>query len=173
MEMKKSVMILGAAIKPVFEAFLNKEYATKLIEQAFGTKSIDPDMTYPAAIYIDTLRSIETDMSAQVVRKVGRFMIENAKWPSEIENLEQGLASIDTAYRMNHIPNTKADIGEYGFKKVDESTFEIHCDNPYPCALDLGIVTGVTTRFDKKAYVSHGEGCRENGDTKCVYVIKK
>lgn len=172
MEMKSHIMILGAAIKPVIEAFLNKGYAKQLINQKLGTDTIEPDTAYSAAKYIDTLRSIETDMSAQVLRKVGRFMMENAKWPTNIENLEQGLASINIAYRMNHTPNAKADIGEYKFKKMDDNTYEIHCDNPYPCSLDLGIITGVTNAFDRKAFVSHGDGCREKGGTQCVYTIK-
>ena len=173
MEMKSHIMILGAGIKPVIEAFLNKGYAKQLINQKLGTDTIDPDTAYPATKYIDTLRSIETEMSAQVLRKVGRFMMENAKWPTNIENLEQGLASINIAYRMNHTPNTKADIGEYKFKKIDDNTFEIHCDNPYPCSLDLGIIAGVTNAFDRKYFVSHGDGCREKGGMKCIYTIKK
>ena len=59
MKMENGVKILGAAVKPVFEAFLNKGYAAKLIEQAFGSKSIDSDASYSAAVYIYTLRSIE------------------------------------------------------------------------------------------------------------------
>ena len=166
-------MILGAAIKPVIEAFLNKGYALKLIKDTLGPDYIDADSSYSAKKYIDILRSIEEDMSAQVVRKVGQFMMENAKWPANIENLEQGLASIDTAYRMNHIPNTKADIGEYEFKKIADTTFEIHSNNPYPCALDIGVITGVTRAFDNQAFVTHGESCREKGGRKCVYTIKK
>ena len=173
MEMKSHIMILGAAIKPVIEAFLNKGYAKKLIQKNLGAESIDEDIYYPAEKYIETLQSIETDMSAQVVKKVGRYMMENAKWPANMVNLEQGLASIDEAYRMNHKPNSKADIGEYGFKKIDDTTFEIHCDNPYPCALDIGIITGVTNAFDEKTYVIHGEMRREKGGTMCVYVIKR
>ena len=168
-----NVKINGKAIEPILKAFMNEQLAKSIIEQGLETTDFDVNKKYPAENYIKSLNIIEERMGAAVLKKVGKLMMESAKWPPNVTDLESGLQSIDAAYRMNHFPNTPAKIGSYVYSKIKEGEYEILCDNPYPCGLDLGIITGVATAFSKKAYVSHKAGtCRNKGENKCIYTIK-
>ncbi|WP_371803107.1 hypothetical protein [Candidatus Lokiarchaeum ossiferum] len=147
--------------------------ARKILKEGVGTQEIDENKQYPAEKYIESLNIIEKKMGSLVLKKVGEFMMESAKWPPNVDDLESALKSIDVAYKMNHTPNSSDKIGSYHFKKISDKEFEINCDNPYPCGLDLGIIVGVAEKFNSKAYTRHKEGdCRAKGKKSCVYSIK-
>jgi hypothetical protein len=47
------------------------------------------------------------------------------------------------------------------------------CDNPYPCAFDLGIIETIASRFEKTSRVEHHAGtCRHRGDDVCHYRVE-
>jgi hypothetical protein len=97
--------------------------------------------------------------------------MDYAIWPSNVQNLEAALRSIDIAYKMNHNPNDN--IGSYQFEKDSDNIFKIICDNPYPCVFDQGILMGVTKKFHPNSLITHGpESCREKNGNHCTYTIK-
>lgn len=171
MTMTEHTQILGAAIEPVLKAFLSEATAAKMLKDGLGIETLSTQAYYPALKYIKTLDLIRSKVGDAVLRKVGLHIMTSAKWPPNVTNLEGALASIDVAYHMNHRPNEN--IGHYKFQKISDKHFKIICDNPYPCAFDLGIITGVAQAFSPKAMVFHEKNsCRAQGQPICEYSIK-
>lgn len=65
-------------------------------------------------------------------------------------------------------------IGHYGYEHVaGQNKLVSVCENPYPCAFDLGILTVMAERFESSARVAHdgAQPCRKRGANSCTYSI--
>ncbi|MHA1673541.1 MAG: hypothetical protein ACTSYI_07925 [Promethearchaeota archaeon] len=169
----KSVKINGQTILSIKKGLLSEKIATKFIVEAVG-ESVEEDKFYPAEGFLKALNNIGEKMNVAIMKKVGTKIVEAAKWPPGIDSLDSAMQSISVAYKMNHRPNDAAIIGDYIYNKIDERECTITATNPYPCDFDEGIVNGVARTIEKSVFVTHLEGsCRKNGDSKCVYLIRK
>ncbi|TXT59815.1 MAG: hypothetical protein BAJALOKI3v1_1010012 [Promethearchaeota archaeon] len=163
---------LGKSINSIIEAFTSDKLAEDLIEESFGSE-IQPNEYYPVDAFLGALEKIEKEYGELVLKSVGKNVMKHAAWPSNINDLESVLKSIDQAYQMNHQPSDPSVIGSYKFEKIDDDSYTITADNPYPCQFDLGLIEGAAKSFDKAARIDHKEGlCRKRGDNKCVYEIE-
>jgi methyl-accepting chemotaxis protein len=171
-KMHESIEISGATIQSILKAFLSNELAKKILNDALETSDIQPERYYPAVKFLTALKIIGNKFGVGTLSKVGAKIMESAKWPEMVNDLESALGSINDAYRMNHRPNDVNLIGKYELRVVGDQ-FELHCNNPYPCDFDQGLVKGVINTFDSHAMLIHKKGsCRKDGDAECVYVIK-
>ena len=168
-----NIEIIGAVLNSIKKGFISESIALKMIEEGIGTKDLVDQNYYPASGFLTALNKIGEKIGAASLMKVGSKIMESAVWPPNVTNLEQGLASINEAYKMNHRPNDPKKIGEYQFKKIKDAEYEIHCTNPYPCDFDQGLVMGVAKRFNSKAVVLHSqESCRKKGQDQCIYKVR-
>jgi hypothetical protein len=65
-------------------------------------------------------------------------------------------------------------IGHYAYHRVSsERKITLICNTPYPCQLDLGILTAMSKKFELGAAVSHDDRrpCRSRGGVSCTYAI--
>ncbi len=151
-----------------------------------GINDIKPDEWYSAQSYLDAFKVISEKLGDVVIRQIGKKIPKSAKWPPEIKDIEDALASIDIAYHLNHKKDGKLlfdpvkgkleeGIGHYKFEKVDDHTAKIVCDNPYPCDFDMGIIEATANKFKprgKIVRVTHEEkSCRKKGDKVCTYIV--
>jgi hypothetical protein len=71
----------------------------------------------------------------------------------------------------------KEGIGHYNFKKIDDKTFEMICENPYPCDFDRGIIESMAKKFKPSNTINvsviHDETkpCRKKGGDSCTYKV--
>jgi len=141
---------------------------------------------YPQQAWLNAFRVIAQHVGEATLRSIGRAIPENAQWPPDIGSIKQALASIDVAYHLNHRIGTQVlfdattgalhkGIGHYRFEDRGPREAVVVCDNPYPCAFDLGIVQAVAERFREpgdRVRVEHGEGrCRRDGGVACSYRV--
>ncbi|MHA1521897.1 MAG: hypothetical protein ACTSVZ_12210 [Promethearchaeota archaeon] len=169
----KTVKINGQTINSIKKALLSEKLASKFIIEAVG-EEVKDDEYYPADGFLRALNSIGEKMNVVILKKVGTKIMESAQWPPGVDSLESALKSISVAYKMNHRPNDTAIIGDYIYNKLSDEACTITATNPYPCDFDEGIVEGVAKSFETNIFIEHVEGsCRKNGDSKCVYLIKK
>lgn len=126
---------------------------------------------YPQQAWLDSFADVAEGVGESTLTNIGRSIPANAEWPPGIETVVAGLESIDDAYQMNH---RGGEIGEYRVEEIDETTARIHCDNPYACAFDQGIVQATAEEFADSGVPrveEVGDDCRSDGGGTCVYEV--
>lgn len=147
--------------------------------------SIDITRWYPMKNCLEAFKEIVARVGPTVMFEIGLSVPKNAKFPPSIRDVDAAIQSLDVAYHMNHRKNGKPmfdsrtgqkieGIGHYGYRRVpDELAIVSECDNPYPCAMDLGVLTAMARKFEPRSIVEHVEAgpCRSKGGTRCAYRI--
>jgi hypothetical protein len=146
---------------------------------------IDRTKWYPQQNWLSTFEAITNEVGTNSLYKVGRRMPENAILPPDINDVFSALAGIDIAYHMNHRKSGRVmfdpqtgmmleGIGHFHFKPVAGSNqIVMHCETPYPCDFERGIVAGFASRFQPDAKTVHDAEapCRKQGADSCTYVV--
>lgn len=147
-----------------------------------GSVVLEPDGWYSQAAWLRAFRNV-TEMSPTLLFRIGQSIPANAEFPPWVQDIHDGIRSIDIAYHMNHrrhgmvmfdpASGTMTEgIGHYGYQPDGPRRIRSVCQNPYPCKFDQGIVTAMARRFEPQAQVAHEPGsCRSKGGEACGYVI--
>jgi hypothetical protein len=112
-------------------------------------------------------------------------MMEHARWPAKVHDIESAIRSADIAIHMKHrkggVVMFDATTGQMlegvGHLSAERAQGErrmiVTCDTPYPCDLELGVLTGAAIRFSARAQVQHQPEipCRKKGDASCMYHV--
>lgn len=164
----------------VIDAFLAafgpyKGRGEKVVCRHLGVEALGSDANawFPAAKFLAAMSELQDQFGAPFMRKVGSFIFDKAVFPPGIDDVQKGMQLLDVAYYTNHQNVTPGQIGGYHWKADRERGGLMSCDNPYPCAFDIGIIETITHRFEKGARVEHEAGpCRHNGDDLCRYRVE-
>jgi hypothetical protein len=131
------------------------------------------DAHYPLEPFLDAMEELQLQFGGPFMRKVGSFIFDKAVFPPGIDTLTKGMELINVAYYMNHSESAKDRIGGYYWQSKGERSGEMMCDNPYPCAFDIGIIDTIAKRFEATANVTHQPGaCRHDGGEACTYRLE-
>ncbi|USZ67034.1 hypothetical protein NGM10_09860 [Halorussus salilacus] len=162
----KSMLAGAGDLSSVFEKRMNEMLAEN------GIEDLQADEWYSNQAYLDSFEAVADSIGEQTVANIGKKIPENAEWPPGIDSVSAGLESIDDAYQMNH---RGGEIGYYDFELTGDSEGEIACKNPYPCAMDEGLVTAVAEKFSAEGALVEveevGDSCRASGGEECVYRV--
>lgn len=106
---------------------------------------------YSWEAYLDAFEELTETIGPKTVTKIGSEIPYLIDWPPEIETVEQALGALDDQYQRNH----KGDeIGYYDFEKTGEGGGVIETKNPYPSALDEGLLKSVAEKYtDEGSFV--------------------
>lgn len=170
--MDSNVEVIGITVRPVIDTMGMFERMTKNIYARYGIIDVKDDAWYPQQAYLDVFHEIYEKVGPKTMKAIGKSVPGKVLWPPDIKTIEQGLASIDVAYHMNH---RGGEIGYYRHKKTGERAATITCNNPYPCPFDEGLIEGVATKFapsGARVKIVHApQSCRLKGDEMCVYQV--
>ena len=163
-----------------------KENALQILSEN-GISNPQPGMWYSQQAWLNAFKTIAEKIGETTLYQIGRKIPENAQWPPDVNTIEKGLASIDVAYHMNHRLNNEVlynpatglmreGIGHYGFAKAGDRAVKMTCNNPYPCAFDLGIIDAVADKFAGKGELPKSKHedpktCRKTGADACIYTV--
>jgi hypothetical protein len=166
-----------------------KSAASKLLlEHGMGKKGpdglveFDPNAWYPLDANLRCLAAIGAQAES-ILHQAGKLIPKHFPFPPQINDVPSVLKTLDVAYHMNHRlrgvvmfdPATGKlldGIGHYTAELGKPGEATVFCDNPYPCALDRGLLFGVIRRFAARATVDHvGDACRAKGATACTYRV--
>lgn len=159
----------GAALNSFILALGHAQDVVQKILSDAGVDRIDPERWYD----FDWASAIYYKIGAQVGRgaliEVGRKMIQTADFPPGIDSIPAVLMSLDAAYRLNA---RGPDIGEITTTLEDEHSATSVWTPRFPCALGVGILEGVCSRYGAKALIEHGaDGCMDEGAASCTYHV--
>ncbi len=151
-----------------------KDRAYKILENN-GIVNPMPEKWYDQQAWLDAFKEISTSLGDSTLFMIGKKIPENAKFPPDIDSLGKALSAIDMAYHANH---KGGNIGNYKMVRTSDNLVQMVCNNPYPCAFDLGLITAFVGKFKPKgssrfANVKHDDSvpCRKNGADSCTYAI--
>ncbi|MFB6159688.1 MAG: hypothetical protein ABEJ61_00750 [Haloferacaceae archaeon] len=137
-----------------------------------GIRDPEPDEWYPQQAWLNTFEALADDLEPHLLDRLGEQIPSVSDWPNGVAGVEEGLRSIDEAYRRNH---RGGDIGHYRFERLDERTGRVVCENPYPCPFDRGLVRAVARTYapvESFVFVEErGDRCRRDGDDACAYTV--
>lgn len=140
-----------------------------------GINNPEPGKWYSQQDWLNAFKEISEKMGVTTLFSIGQKIPENANFPPQINSFETALNGIDMAYHMNH---RNGEIGYYKYLGLTNSKeARMHCENPYPCDFDRGIIESMVKRFKPEnatsVSVKHDEKspCRKNGANSCEYVI--
>lgn len=168
-----TVEVSGRSVHAVVEAMkLGQEQSLKLLAE-HGITPLERTRWYPIGAVLSLYQTILQKIGPGTLRAVGRKLPENAHFPADIISVETALRSVDTAYRLNH--RGSGNIGGYHFMSTGPRSVRMHCDTPYPCLLDEGLLEALSERFrpqDAWVRIEHAAtSCRQRGDAGCTYTI--
>jgi hypothetical protein len=135
---------------------------------------IEVDGWYALNRFLLFLKEAEAAFGADALRAGGRAIPTSAKFPPDLDSLTRGLQMLDVAYQVNH---RKGAIGRYRCTELTDGRAVMICENPYPCALDQGIVERLIAEFvpsGLQGTVTHvaGKPCRCQGGRACHLEVR-
>lgn len=139
-----------------------------------GIADPEPDAWYPQADWLAVFECLTETLEPHVLDRLGEQIPAVADWPENgIDGVEDGLRSIDAAYRRNH---RGGDIGSYAFESIGDREGVVTARTPYPCVYDRGIVRAVARRdapVDSFVIVEERDDgpCRRTGGEYCTYTV--
>ncbi len=162
----------GLTASLVNSFLLGLAHAEQLVQKILrdhGVDRIESGHWYPAAWAIGIYYSIEQQIGRSALIAVGRRMIETAAFPPGITDVRTVLQSLDAAYKLNA---RGPDTGNIICELEDDHSAVLEWDTWGPCALNIGIIEGVCSRFGADALIEHGaDGCMDRGARSCTYRV--
>lgn len=138
-----------------------------------GIFGVVPDGWYPLAAYVSSLREIGEKMGPNTLFQVGRQIPNHVPLPPGVDTFEKVLASLGTAFDMNH--RTGAAPGTtITYTLKSQRSAEVVMGTPYPCDFDRGVISGffqklLATRIEVDP--REGEPCKARGGETCTYRV--
>jgi hypothetical protein len=150
-----------------------------------GELQVEYEQWYDLQAYLNAFRRISRELSETIIEQAGKAVPNRAHFPPHVNDIQSALRSIDVAYHMNHKKRgmlmydpvnggMMEGIGHYRYSKNPlRREITLVCDNPYPCALDRGLITAMAKRFEAQSMVRHDDGkpCRRRGGSSCTFLV--
>ncbi len=128
---------------------------------------------YPFQGFIRSVREIASVSGPATLKAIGKRIPGAGHWPPGVDSLGRAIGSLDVAYHLNV---RGGEVGQYRGSMTGEHSAQVSCDNPFPCAFDLGILEGVLEKFlppGSRPLVTHADPktCRELDGASCTYLL--
>jgi len=166
------VEIIGDSILSVMEGMgAFKKTAYQILENN-GIKDPAPQKWFNFQNYLNAFKEIAEKLGNATLKVVGMKLSKNAVFPPELDIIEKVLTVMDQAYHMHY---KNGEIGHYSFECNGNNKGIMTCNNPYPCAYNIGIIEGLMYKLSKEGQlptVKHIPGdCRMDGAKHCCYEL--
>ncbi len=164
---------------PAIESFVAafgayKTRGEKIICEHLGVDDLATadESKYTVQAYLAAMRELQKQFGQEFMRKLGERVSERSVFPPGIDSVQKVMEVFNIAYSMNHPGVPPGAIGAYLWTATSDNGGVMTCDSPYPCAGDMGLVSGMARRFAPNATITHEPGsCRHEGGDRCKYQV--
>jgi hypothetical protein len=146
--------------------------------------AIDRNAWYPLDKWLAAHEDIAGSVGPRASFSIGQQIPKIISLPPQVGDPHAAFSSLNAMYHMYHRKQGRpmfdpatgtvlAGIGDYGYAQDGKQKITSVCDNPYPCDLDRGLLTGLLQRFERFGRVTHDDRlpCRKSGGASCTYSI--
>ncbi len=169
------VEVIGQAVLSVVAGMGSmKALALRILEEN-GIKDPQPEHWYMQKDWLNAFKNISDKIGPVTLKVIGKAIITNAKFPPEINTLEDALSLLDKAYHLNH---RGGEIGYYKYTKIDDCKASMECNNPYPTAFDHGLIESMVQRYKPadsirgKVSLDESKSNRSSGGDSDTFIIE-
>lgn len=139
-----------------------------------GIQDPRPENWYPLEPYLRLLHEVEHIYGRSALKAMGRAIPDTSRFPPDLDSMERVLHLLNVAYQVNHRGKR---IGFYDCLFPAPRQAEVICANPYPCALDEGILERLLERHGTGGPgtgLTHlpGPECRRKGAVACRFALR-
>lgn len=184
-EVRADAMNLFIAAFDVFPSIAQKYLHQKGLVTVDANGKLKPGSAYiPLELWLKTFEAVQREIGPNALFKIGQHGVKNPNFPESVKDLEGALRQIDLAFHLSHrkggvsmldkvTGRMMEGIGHYlVHRTAGQKKILVHCDTPYPCLGELGLVSGIAALFEPRSVVTHGdEQCRMKGGERCTYVV--
>jgi hypothetical protein len=168
-----AVQVDGRTVLSVISGMMIRSVGLELLRRE-GLSELTPDGWFSQQAWLNVFRAISERLGPDTLYSIGYRIPYSAEFPSEMmKDVATALESIDIAYHHAH---RNGEIGCYEYSQIVDGTYQIRCNNPYPCDFDQGIISSLVERFrGSQVYsVTHVPGaCRKLGGAECRYQVTR
>lgn len=139
-----------------------------------GIPEPTPEGWYSWQRYLDTVREIADTVGPATLSRIGRLLVDQDEF-ADGASLESVLRALDPAYKSRH---RARDAGDFHYEPTGPRSARMLVRNPYPCELDLAVITALAVRFRPAealtVQVRHraADECRSKGAAACDLEIR-
>ncbi len=171
----EKVEVIGQAILSVVAGMGSmKSLAIRILAEN-GIKDLQPDKWYVQKDFLKAFKYIYEKIGPVTVKVIGKTILDNAKFPPNIDSIESALGMLNTAYQMN---NRGGEIGYYKYTKIGDRKASMECYNPYPTAFDHGLIESMAQRYKPadsmlaKVTLDESKSTRSSGGDSDTFIIE-
>lgn len=155
MAVAKEAEVNGRTVRSVVEGVgqFSSAYKQRTLDilESHGLPEPEAGEWYPWQAYVDAFEELAETIGPKTVSMIGSKIPELVEWPPTIETVEDAMAAVDEQYKANH---RGGDVGYYDFEVTGDGEGVMKCKNPYPSALDEGLLKAIAKKFsDESAFV--------------------
>ena len=178
------IKVLEASFKN-FPSVLQRILVEKgIVEPGKPSSPLTEEMWFPLESWLAVHKVIHDEIGSGTMMAMGTRITENRHFPPSIRDIPSALDALDIVLHKSHrklgcvmydvaTGQMMEGIGNYRTRYIfGHSKAEVTSDTPYPCYVDLSILTGLAQTYERAASVVHAPGdCRQDGDVACKYII--
>lgn len=168
-----AVQVDGRTVLSVISGMMIRSVGVELLRRE-GLSELTPDGWFSQQSWLNVFRAISERLGPDTLYSIGYRIPSSAEFPADqMKDVATALQSIDIAYHNAH---RNGEIGCYEYLPIVDGTYQVRCNNPYPCDFDLGIVSALVERYrGSQTYsVNHVPGsCRKLGGAECRYQVTR
>lgn len=147
--------VSGQTVRSVVEGVgqFSSAYKQRALDilDSHGLPEPEEDEWYSWQAYIDAFEELADTIGPKTVTKIGSEIPDLVDWPPTVDSVEEAMDALDEQYNATHRGD---DIGYYDFEKTGDDGGVMECKNPYPSALDEGLLKATAEKFsDDGAFV--------------------
>ncbi len=180
----KGIEVAGTSVVGLLDAIGPHAWLGRKILSNARIYTVEREGWYPIEPYLEIYTALGERFGEATLFSIGKKVPEGVVWPPHIKTIEDGLASIDIAYHLNHrlggelmcnlaTGELKEGIGHYRLVGIEGRRATMVCDTPYLSDFDRGIITTLARMFRPVAEVKLDESkpSRKQGAESCTYIV--